>query len=63
MPWKISNEIHNKKRCKKVLQYDLEGNFIKEYESCTEAAKSVGTDRGAISRVCGGLANTAKGFK
>lgn len=62
LPWKISNEIHNKKRCKKVLQYDLEGNFIKEYESCTEAANAVGTDRGAISRVCSGLKQTSKGY-
>lgn len=61
--WRDKVDAHNKQRCRKVAQYDLDGNFIQEYESCTEAAKSVGTDRGAISRVCGGLANTAKGFK
>lgn len=37
------------KRQNRVAQYDLEHNFIKEYSSCTEAAKEMGVTYRAIS--------------
>ena len=48
---------------KKVLQYDLEGNFIKEYSSLKEAnklnnMKSIGN----ISKCCKGKYKTAGGY-
>lgn len=39
---------------KPVLQYDLEGNFIKEYPSIAEAARQTGFLAGNIGRVCRG---------
>lgn len=49
-------------RCKSVLQYDLENNFIREYVSCTEASKQTGTHRSKISLVASGNRKTAGGF-
>ena len=46
----------------RIFVFNWDGNFIKEYESCTEAANAVGTDRGSISRVCSGLKKTSKGY-
>lgn len=36
----------------KVLQYDLQGNFIREYESLSQAAKEQGIIYQAISQCC-----------
>lgn len=40
---------HGYKGQNKVAQYDLEHNFIREYPSCTEAAKEMGVTYRAIS--------------
>ena len=48
---------------KPVLQYDLEGNFIKEFESCGEAALELNCITENIRRACTGLSKTAKNFK
>jgi len=49
----IKNRKKNKIRKKIILQYDLEGNFIKEWSSLTEAAESVGrTEPTYISMCC-----------
>lgn len=52
----------NKKR-KPVLQYDLDGNFIKEWESGYKAAECLKVSNGPISIVCNGKGLTAYGFK
>lgn len=49
------------KNARPILQYDLEGNFIREWES-TIAAEAFYKVRG-IHNVIGGLAKTAGGFK
>lgn len=36
---------------KKVYQYDLDGNFIKEYKSCNAAEKELGVNRGLSTAV------------
>lgn len=36
---------------KKVYQYDLQGNFIKEYKSCNSAEKELGVSRGLSTAV------------
>lgn len=53
-----SREIH----IIKVYQYDLNGNFIKEFESLTEAAKSCSSFTTNISKCCKGKFHTAGGF-
>lgn len=46
---------YNRARCgKKVIQYDLEMNYIGEYESAREAERQTGIGYKMISRVCKG---------
>nr|QBK86186.1 MAG: HNH endonuclease [Marseillevirus LCMAC101] len=45
-----------------VKQYDLEGNFICEYESIKEASKYAGCLKTSISQVCSGLSKSTKKF-
>jgi hypothetical protein len=52
-----------KAKTKPVLQYDLEGNFIQEWESVKQPIiEGVGTDYNGISACCLGKQNTANGF-
>lgn len=52
-----------KQKNRPVLQYSLDGKFLQEFSSCTEAAKAVGLSQpSGISRACSGLRKTAKGF-
>lgn len=64
--WSHSNsspEIKPYKSYRKVCQYDLNGNFIREFESCAEAARSFGrTDSGNIIKCCKGKLKTLYGF-
>jgi group I intron endonuclease len=46
----------------KVLQFDLQNNFIKEYKSISYAAKITGINKTNISRNCKGIYKQAKGF-
>ena len=47
-----------------VLQYDLNGNFIREYRSAEEAARAVGISDGSnISRCCRGKHRSIGGFQ
>lgn len=48
---------------KPVLQYDLNGNFIQEFESALVAKQKTGIDNSAIALVCRGKRNKAGGFK
>lgn len=51
---------------KVVYQYNLEGLYLNEYKSVTEAAKSITTEESAITAICAccnGRGYTAKGFK
>lgn len=49
--------------CKKVYQYDLEGNFIASYKSVTLASKAIGINYTNIVKVCTGKTKTAGGYK
>lgn len=49
------------KLSKPVLQYDLEGNFIKEWPSIMECDRN-GFNRGHIADCCQGKLKTYKGF-
>jgi group I intron endonuclease len=57
---KISNSMKGK-FCKPVLQYTKEGEFVKEWESLTEASNS-GYCHGKISLCCNDKRNFHKGF-
>lgn len=48
---------------KPVLQFDLNNNFIEEYESITEAEKSLGKSSHHINCCCKGKRKTAYGYK
>lgn len=48
---------------KKVVQYDLNGNVIKIYDSIIQASKATNTNHGAISRCCEGYEKSANGFQ
>lgn len=63
------NKYHNslvngttKRVLKPVLQYDLEGNFIKEYFSITEASRQIGGSQSKISACIAGQQKTSSGF-
>lgn len=47
---------------RKVYQYDLEGNFIKEYRSVRTAAKELNTNHANITRCCNGEYKHTQGF-
>lgn len=47
---------------RKVYQYDLNGNFLKEYKNITEAARALGVDDSVICRCCNGKIKTAFKF-
>jgi hypothetical protein len=45
-----------------IIQYDLQGNFIKEWCGCTEASNNLKINIGSISSCCTGKYKTAGGF-
>mgnify|MGYP001324232801 FL=1 len=68
---KISNKISNKKAKrkwlevleKKVIQLDLNGNFIREFKSLHAIEREFGYNRANIARCCKGVKKTCYGFK
>lgn len=48
----ISAQLKKHLTSKPILQFDLEGNFIKEWPSQTSAAKALGITQGNISNCC-----------
>ena len=49
-------------KCKPVLQYDLEGNLVREWQSGADAMRETGFDKAAISAICHGKGKTYKGY-
>lgn len=47
---------------KSVLQYDLQGNLVKEWPSVQEAVRQTGYDHNGISQCCNGKQQTSYGF-
>ena len=52
----------NGKLSKTVLQYTLDGVFVREWESAKQAEREGGYQHGHIISVCGGKRNNHKGF-
>lgn len=48
---------------KKVIQMDLNGKAIKEWDSIAEAARAVGTKDSSIIKVCKGRLETTAKFR
>jgi hypothetical protein len=61
---KSKQHIENMKlsRYKPVLQYDLEGNFIKEWLGASQIRDELGYNQSNITGVCNGLRKTHKGY-
>lgn len=62
---KLSEEHKRKigKGCRKpILQFDLNMNFIREWDSATTAGKTLGLKRNAIYSCCNGYRKTGHGF-
>jgi hypothetical protein len=60
---KFLKNTHEKNK-KPVLQFDLDDNFVKEFDSASTAAKSLGYDNGGnITNCCKGRCKTALGYK
>lgn len=55
-------KTHRNPNSKKVLQYSLEGKFIREWDSATEAEIHLGYTRGNISNACKGVNKSAMGY-
>ena len=49
-------------KSKPILQYDLNGNFIKEWKSATEAARILGLKNAPISKICKTNKGTVYGY-
>lgn len=56
----IENEWFNE--AKPILQYDLKGNFLKEYPSILKASKILKFDSSSLSKACRGIIKSSKGF-
>lgn len=48
---------------KKIIQYDLNNNFIREWDSASDASKYYKCNRGNITNVCKGKRNSTLNFK
>ena len=62
---KIENPNKGKSIPKKVLQFDMDDNFIAEYNSIAEACRAIGKpgESSHISSVCSGKRKSASGYK
>ena len=52
-----------KNESKPINQYDLQGNFIKSWNSGTEIKRTLGYSNGNICNCCRGKQKTAYGYK
>lgn len=50
-------------RCRAIIQYDLEGNYIKRYDYTRQASEELNICRQSIIKCCKGIYNQAGGYK
>lgn len=55
-------KTHKSAVAKSILQYDIDGNFIQEWESASKAAKFLNKEGCSITNVCNGKRNQAFGY-
>ena len=53
----------NNPSARAVQQFDLDGNFIKEYECATYASKTLNVDLSSLIKCCRGKIKSCGGFK
>lgn len=51
-----------KKRNRKIIQFDIQGNKLNSFDTCKEAAEYICISESSISRCCIDKAKTAKGY-
>lgn len=56
-------ERHPNRVKKKIIQYDKDGNFIRNWECAKDVKNELGIDNGDIGKCCKGKKNTAGGYK
>ncbi|MDA3837240.1 MAG: NUMOD1 domain-containing DNA-binding protein [Nanoarchaeota archaeon] len=61
--WEENRKNSNISRRRKVKQFDINGNFIKEYISLSEAFRITHTNTGNIHSCCLGKRKQASGYK
>lgn len=59
----LNRQRANKDQSKTIIQYDLEGNYIKTWDSITEASKSLNIWRQNISKCINGFYKSSGGYK
>lgn len=59
---KLAVEATKKSLSEKIVQYDLSGNFIKEFNSFRDAERETGINHGNISKCCSGKFKHTSGF-
>ena len=59
---RVAEKMTNGKLSKTVLQFTLEGNFVKEWKSTRDVQRNLGYSQGNISSCCTGRYNSANGF-
>lgn len=50
------------KRNRKIIQFDIEGNRLNSFYTCTEAAEYIGCTLSNISSCCNGVTKTSNGY-
>ena len=59
---RVAEKMTNGKLSKTVLQFTLEGNFVKEWKSTRDVQRNLGFDQGHISQCCTGKRKSAYKF-
>lgn len=59
----IGKLVNHSGTSKRVLQYTLDGDFVREYPSTQEAVRQTGFSGGSIRECCNGKRKTCSGFK
>ena len=60
---KTMSDEQKKKLSKKVLQFTLDGEFIREWPSTREIERQLGFDNSAVGKCCQGKLKSAYGYK
>ena len=60
---RMTKKLINGKKSKPVLQFTLDGIFVKEYPSAHQVERELGFYQGNIVNCCNGKRKTAHGFK
>lgn len=56
------NGLNKKRNSKKIIQYDIKNNFIKEWECIMEVQRQLGINNANICQCCKGNYKTAGGY-